>query len=408
MKNLIVGLASLGLVLVGLGLVTFGDCTESITIASWNILNLGSETDVTERAEIVARYDIVALQEVEVQQGAQNLLLALSRRPGEEWAIVLSPKVGEGNAAEYYAFVYRSDILTHLPGPEGVYPEMTPEDFSRPPFFATFRAGAFDFTLITAHITWGESASLRTAECHRLAFVWDYVQDLDPTENDLILLGDFNRDKPTHGAFAPLRNMGLVATLTNPAGYTTYSTLPERVQGSWYDHLWIDPTYTGLEFTGTSEVYYPHLDYLATADHPHLAVRTEISDHCPIWASFCTDQDDDIGSAAPSAHTVIIDGVDPQGECIRLRNTGCDTVDLAGWRLTDGEGDYTFPQGWELAAGEPLDVCIDQYNPEGNTRRLYLGNTRDEVTLYAPDQIDPVDTCLWGPGITADCLCGSS
>ena len=125
MKNLIVGLASLGLVLVALGLVTFGDCTESITIASWNILNLGSETDVTERAEIVARYDIVALQEVEVQQGAQNLLLALSRRPGEEWAIVLSPKVGEGNAAEYYAFVYRSDILTHLPGPEGVYPEIS-------------------------------------------------------------------------------------------------------------------------------------------------------------------------------------------------------------------------------------------------------------------------------------------
>ena len=64
-------------------------------------------------------------------------------------------RIGEGNAAEYYAFIYRTDRVSYVDCPSGVYPEPTPDDSSRESFFATFRVGVFDFTLITVHITWG-------------------------------------------------------------------------------------------------------------------------------------------------------------------------------------------------------------------------------------------------------------
>ena len=34
---------------------------NTIKVASWNILNLGDDTPVQERAEVIAQYDIVAL-----------------------------------------------------------------------------------------------------------------------------------------------------------------------------------------------------------------------------------------------------------------------------------------------------------------------------------------------------------
>jgi len=45
----------------------------TIRIASWNILNLGKHTPVDERAEVIAQFDIVAIQEVESTEGLERL-----------------------------------------------------------------------------------------------------------------------------------------------------------------------------------------------------------------------------------------------------------------------------------------------------------------------------------------------
>jgi len=261
---------------------------NTITIASWNIYNLGTTTNVEKRAEVIRHFDIVALQEVEKIEGLDTLLSRVEEITGTDWKHVASPLIGDGNAAEYYAFVYRTDRVAYVEESSGVYPETMPDDFSREPFFATFRAGEFDFTLITVHITWGLLPSLRTAECRRLQSVWGYVQNLDPDEDDLILLGDFNRDRPTHSAFDQLCQMGITPVLTETGTRTTFGRTVTG--GSWYDHIWVDLQHTGAELTDQVGAGTP-LENSSGRGCP--ASIEKASDHCPVWAVFSTISDDD-------------------------------------------------------------------------------------------------------------------
>lgn len=273
------------LLLIAVGAAASG---QSVTIASWNLENLGDTTDVHERAEVIRQFDIVALQEIEKVEGLDNLLARVEVITGHDWEYVISPSVGNGRAAEFYAFMYRTDSVTYIEESSGVYQEPMPDDFSREPFFATFRSGNFDFTLITVHITWGLLASLRTAECRRLQSVWNYVQDTDLEENDLILLGDFNRDKPTHSAFDLLLQMGITPTLTEEGTRTTFGRTASG--GSWYDHIWIDPQHTGAELTYEVGAGTPAMNSCGGGCSYLL---DGVSDHCPVWALFDTTNDDD-------------------------------------------------------------------------------------------------------------------
>ncbi len=265
---------------------------ETVKVASWNILNLGRETPVEQRAEIIAQFDIVALQEVESLEGLERLRAQVEAEAGTPWEMAVSEKVGEGNAAEYYAFVYRTDRVQEVDGPKGVYPEPSPADFSREPFFATFKAGDFDFTVATIHVTFGK-ASERTAEVTRLADVWEHIQGLDQAENDILLMGDFNRNKPTHSAFDALEDLGVSNLVVGTNVFTAYSTKPDKIGSNWYDNIWMDPQYTGHEYAGHNGVEYIHERYYQDADHPHLEVRKKVSDHCPVWAEFHTTKGDD-------------------------------------------------------------------------------------------------------------------
>jgi len=274
------------LLLAALATVAVGQGT--ITIASWNVHNLGVSSEVEDRAHVIAQFDLIALQEIEAIHGLDRLVAQVELTSGRDWDYVVSTRVGEGGAAEYYAFMYRVDRVAYVECSAAVYPEPLPDDFSREPFFATFRAGTFDFTLITVHITWGLRASLRTAECRRLAEVWQYVQDLDPDENDLILVGDFNRDKPTHSAFNELEALGLVPLLTAGGTRTTFGRTPSG--GSWYDHIWLDLAFTSTEWSRRSGVGTPADDSSGMGCSEALR---GISDHCPVWAIFRTTVDDD-------------------------------------------------------------------------------------------------------------------
>jgi len=235
---------------------SFGaSASHTIRIASWNVLNLNKTTPVDERAEVIAQYDIVALQEVESLEGLERLRQAVEERSGVTWKTAASPKVGEGQAAEYYAFIYRADRVSETAGPHGVYPASSSTEFSRPPFYDTFKAGNFDFTLITVHITFATPASRRADEVRRLKQVWIYVHGLEPKEDDLLLMGDFNTNRPTNLAFDPLRELGLVNLITGDSTtFTTYSTRENRVGSAWYDNIWMDPSHTAAEHMGSSGI----------------------------------------------------------------------------------------------------------------------------------------------------------
>lgn len=78
-------------------------------------------------------------------------------------------------------------------------------------------------------------------------------------------------------------------------------------------------------------------------------------------------------------------GPEPENEAIEICNRGYSRVELGGWRLTDGEGDYVIPEGVVIEAGGRLRITGSEYNPSGSPEGMYLNNRHDEVLLFNPD-----------------------
>jgi len=115
-----------------------------------------------------------------------------------------------------------------------------------------------------------------------------------------------------------------------------------------------------------------------------------------LWAEFR-------GGSAPPAQpsagsfdvgTILIDVVDPIGECIYLLNISSVDLDLAGWSISDLEGRYTFPDETIIEPNEPYEVCIDTYNPTDDPQGLHLNDVHDEVFLATPEG-KIVDEVVW-------------
>ena len=120
---------------------------------------------------------------------------------GRDYDYVMSPPVG-AKVKERYAFLFDPRIVRVTENGE-VFPD--PNDaFLREPYFATFRAGKFDFTAIAVHVIWGDSVAQRQREVQELAKVYQAVQAADKAEQDVILLGDFNRNPDDWLAYRPL------------------------------------------------------------------------------------------------------------------------------------------------------------------------------------------------------------
>ena len=83
------------------------------------------------------------------------------------------------------------------------------DDFVRDPYWATFRAGKFDFSVIAVHVVWGDSVAERRAEVMELAQVYSYVQKANGAEDDVLLVGDFNREPDDLMAWTPLMSLPL-------------------------------------------------------------------------------------------------------------------------------------------------------------------------------------------------------
>lgn len=264
---------------------------STMTIATWNILNLGPRTPVELRAKVLKDYDFVGVQEVESLIGLERLVEELTRVSGVVWQSVDSGKqVGKGNAGEYYAFLFKTDLVEHLStGTRGIYAD--PGDiFSREPFCATFRARNFDFTAVNVHITWGKDRALRGKEVEELARAFDAIQGLDPNENDILLMGDFNTDGPLHKAWAPLRGLGVLPVLSE--GKTTLSGARHKEYASFYDNIWYPKQHT-REFSGRAGIQAFHTVLFPGDPHPNITARKQVSDHLPVWAEFRIDGPDD-------------------------------------------------------------------------------------------------------------------
>ena len=252
-------------------------------IASFNVLRLGeNKKDYVHLAKIISNFDLVGLVEVMNRKGIQELVDALNKETKEKWDYHLSPhSVGKSSYKEYYGYVYKRNSVKLIKKGK-FYPNLE-NKFSRSPYGTTFKIGEFDFTLVMSHSVYGKSKTLRRVEAFNYDEVYDYFQELEKEEQDILIAGDFNLVGNDEG-FDQLINghKDDIVYGIDPRLKTTVGT--NKLVNS-YDNIFISKKYT-KEFEGKSGVYnFINKDFLES--------RKWISDHLPVFIIVNTTEDDD-------------------------------------------------------------------------------------------------------------------
>ncbi|MBW3002026.1 endonuclease/exonuclease/phosphatase family protein [Candidatus Woesearchaeota archaeon] len=249
-------------------------CSPNITIASFNIRkfsdNSRTDEEIKQIAAVLSEFDLIAVQEVLGNPIILNRTIQML--PGYNY--IVSEEVGNMQK-ERYAFIFNEKIKVISEG-KTYYDKY--DKFIREPYYASFKSGGFDFTILTVHILYGDSAKDRTGEMKQIASVYEYYQEKDDSENDLILTGDFNT-QPTHYNFDYIKEIPGI-TLAIQEGKSTIGKT-----GNLYDNIIFDSNTE--EYTGLSRIHY--FDTGMDMD----AAKQAISDHRPVYAVFCTGMDDD-------------------------------------------------------------------------------------------------------------------
>ncbi len=192
---------------------------DNLLLATWNIRefdsgSFGSRSDeaMLYIAEIIDHFDLVAVQEVRDNlDGLYRLKEVLGR-----WWDVIFTDVTEGTAGnnERMAFLYDSRKVRFggLSG-EVVLPEEKDENgllqpirqLVRTPMMVGFKAGWYDFVMVTVHLIYGEAKADAPERVREAELLSDFLAKRadDPTawSKNMVLLGDFNIFRPDNLTF---------------------------------------------------------------------------------------------------------------------------------------------------------------------------------------------------------------
>src|SRR4028119_1567944 len=202
---------------------------RNLLVATWNVRAFGdltekwesTEDDIPKRdlhsllciAEIVSRFDVVALQEAKDNLKAlRHLLKAL----GPNWGLSLTDVTeGAPGNGERMAFLFDtrrvvpSGLACEIVVPEEQLDRIEPgaltRQFARTPYAVSFRSGTKTFVLVTLHVLYGEGGEERVPELKAIAeWLAGWARDINGWDHNLITLGDFNIDRKgdaLHDAF---------------------------------------------------------------------------------------------------------------------------------------------------------------------------------------------------------------
>src|ERR671916_1571884 len=202
---------------------------RNLLIATWNVRAFGdltekwesSEEDTPKRdlhsllsiAEIVSRFDVVAVQEARDNLKAlRHLVHAL----GPNWGLSLTDVTeGAPGNGERMAFLFDtrrvvpSGLACEIVVPEEQLERIEPgalrRQFARTPYALSFRSGGKTFVLVTRHVLYGDDEEERLPELRAIAgWLAGWARDVNGWDHNLIALGDFNIDRrgdALHDAF---------------------------------------------------------------------------------------------------------------------------------------------------------------------------------------------------------------
>ena len=277
---------------------------DELKLASWNIriMSNKSRTDaeLMKIARTLADYDFIAIVELRDEAVLKRTQRILSQM-GTAYDYQFSPAVGRG-VKERCAFLYKKERVSVI-RPGELYPDTADgkDDFMRDPYWATFRAGEFDFSVIAVHVIWGERVAQRKAEVKALADVYKYVQAANGAEEDVLLVGDFNRNPTDADAYSRIM---AIPSMTRLFQFPQKSHIKDS---SLYDNIFFQTNYLNEYLNRSGIDRFDETDFGNNDKAANLAV----SDHRPIWAVFRTSLDDD-GSDKGGTVSVLVQSTESE------------------------------------------------------------------------------------------------
>ena len=223
---------------------------DNLLLGTWNIRDFGktnrrgfggrTSDSFYYIAEIISRFDIVALQEVNEIDELKRVMRLL----GPSWDFIASDITDSrlGGNGERMTFVYdtRKVLFRNIAG-EVVLPNKLliskaeyeiekvvdgkkklikvkdGKQFRRTPYLVSFQSGWFKFNLCTVHIYYGQGKSGMNQRVQEIRSIGDYLYRVAQNEmkssvktrrSSTILLGDFNIMHPEHDTMQALLDSG--------------------------------------------------------------------------------------------------------------------------------------------------------------------------------------------------------
>lgn len=296
---------------------------RNVIIASWNIRELGRhngkwttvQADVPKRnvgdlhliAEILSRFDVIAVQEV--QENLQALRVIMSCL-GPDWGFTVTDvSFGDAGDDERLAYLYDlrrvrpsglagelvlspEDLASRAPAADTVHVPGLSTQLVKTPYIVSFMTASRPFVLTTVHVVWGDGGALRrrAREAEALSKMLSRAvqaparEEVDPFRASLIALGDFNITTKDDIIFKALVDNGLqpdVETLDRPR------TVNDRPASKIaYDQVaWFVPGRPGaLKFPRLSGDTFAWDQHVLQGEPGDTTFR--ISDHYPLWLEF--------------------------------------------------------------------------------------------------------------------------
>ncbi|MGH1366636.1 MAG: endonuclease/exonuclease/phosphatase family protein [Calditrichia bacterium] len=291
---------------------------KNLLVGTWNIRAFGgltekwisSRRDSPQRdlhsllciAEIISRFDVIALQEVKSDLKALRHAL---KYLGSHWGLVLTDvtKGAPGNGERMaYLFdtrkVQMSGLATELVVPEEQLSNMSADalekQFARTPYAVSFRCGSATFILITLHVLYGKRPYDRVGELKAIAeWMADWAKDINAWDHNLIALGDFNIDRIDDQLYKAFTSTGLtVPKALHQVPRSIFHRPGKGPKDKFYDQIaWFtekgDVPALSLKYNGGGS-----FDFTRTALSNRSLTRNQvswrISDHYPLWVEFLT------------------------------------------------------------------------------------------------------------------------
>lgn len=291
----------------------------NLILGTWNIREFGN-TKYKGRmveslyyiAEIISRFDLIAIQEVRSNMFEFDEMLAIL---GDNYGVHVSIVTqGRSGNSERLAFIYdkRTVSFKNISGqvvlPKG---KESTEQFARSPYVIRFQAGWIKFDIATVHIYWGdpseksEQYKRRVEEIKSIVqyFSDNYINDNKKNEADnIFILGDFNIENTTAATYeaATSAKFAIPEAILN-------GKLPgsNQLQNKIYDQILYYSKYKNITFNkaGVYNLYntvFDNFDLYEKRISAHYGEKLDkekftdfrsyqMSDHLPLWIEMKTD-----------------------------------------------------------------------------------------------------------------------